>query len=84
MWRAALISVGSPTTATICRKDIFLNSETVTALTSIEAVIADYDLFLVDQWGVIHEGHAVYPGAQEALQMIKQAGKTTLILREAW
>lgn len=57
-----------------------MNSDSVTALTSIEAVLPDYDLFLIDQWGVLHEGHTVYPGAHEALHRIKQAGKTTLIL----
>ncbi|MEM5583393.1 TIGR01459 family HAD-type hydrolase [Roseibium sp. AS2] len=57
-----------------------MNSDSVTALTSILDVLPDYDVFLIDQWGVLHEGHAVYPGAHEALREIKQAGKTTLIL----
>lgn len=57
-----------------------MSSEKVKALNSIEEVLSDYDLFLIDQWGVLHEGHSVYPGAYEALRKIKQAGKTTIIL----
>lgn len=54
--------------------------DSVRPLTSLESVIADHDIFLIDQWGVIHEGHSVYPGAREALLRIKKAGKTIVIL----
>jgi len=45
------------------------------------AEIADaYDLFVVDQWGVLHDGSKVHPGAVEALQALKDAGKTVVVL----
>ena len=43
--------------------------------------IADaFDYFLVDQFGVLHDGIAPYAGAPEALMALKQAGKTVLLL----
>lgn len=45
------------------------------------AEIADrYDLFLIDQWGVLHDGETPYPGAVEALRFLVQAGKPVVIL----
>ena len=39
-----------------------------------------YDLFLVDQFGVLHDGSAPYPGALEALARLKGAGKTVILI----
>jgi HAD superfamily hydrolase (TIGR01459 family) len=39
-----------------------------------------YRLFLVDQFGVLHDGVAPYPGAVEALDMLKASGATVVIL----
>jgi len=45
------------------------------------AAIADaYDLFVVDQWGVLHDGSKTHPGAVEALVALKDAGKTVVVL----
>ena len=43
--------------------------------------IADrHDIFLVDQFGVLHDGHTAYPGAIEALEALKVAGATIVLL----
>lgn len=43
--------------------------------------IADgYDLFLVDQWGVLHDGASPYPGALDALGLLTELGKPVVIL----
>lgn len=43
--------------------------------------IADqYDGFLIDQWGVIHDGNHLYPDVKNVLGRLQQAGKTVLIL----
>ncbi len=34
-----------------------------------------YDGFIVDLWGVIHDGERLYPGVAETLQNLKKAGK---------
>jgi HAD superfamily hydrolase (TIGR01459 family) len=45
------------------------------------AEIADrYDGFLIDQWGVLHDGQCAYPGAVHCLQALKAAGKPVVII----
>lgn len=39
-----------------------------------------YDGFLLDQWGVLHDGANAYPGAIEALSALREAGKKIVIL----
>lgn len=39
-----------------------------------------YDLFLLDQFGVLHDGITAYPGALRALQWLKAVGKTVIII----
>jgi HAD superfamily hydrolase (TIGR01459 family) len=50
------------------------------ALQGLGDIAADYDLFLIDQWGVIHNGETPYEGALEALARIKELGKPLIIL----
>lgn len=49
-------------------------------LPGLAAVIDRYDLFVVDQWGVLHNGVAPLPGAREALGRLKEAGKGVVLL----
>jgi HAD superfamily hydrolase (TIGR01459 family) len=44
------------------------------------AVADGYDLFLLDQWGVLHNGAAIHPGACEALQALRAAGKSVVLI----
>ena len=46
----------------------------------MEALVEDFDVFLVDQFGVLHDGSAAYPGAVEALERLKAAGKRVILL----
>ena len=39
-----------------------------------------HDLFLIDQFGVLHNGRAPFSGAVDAMQRLAAAGKTTIIL----
>ncbi|MDF1586541.1 TIGR01459 family HAD-type hydrolase [Marinimicrococcus flavescens] len=44
-------------------------------------VLADrYDAFILDQWGVLHNGSQPYPGAVEAVHRLKEAGKRVALL----
>lgn len=48
------------------------------------SLIADrYDGFILDLWGVIHDGVRPYPPAVETLQSLRRAGKHTLLLSNA-
>ena len=43
--------------------------------------IADaYDTYLVDQWGVLHDGHTAYAPAVDVMHRLKDAGKKLIIL----
>lgn len=46
----------------------------------VAALIADYDGFILDQWGVLHDGVKPYPGAIECLRQLRAAGKQVVIL----
>ncbi len=39
-----------------------------------------YGVFLLDQFGVLHDGQKPYPGAVEALSALKRAGKTVVLI----
>jgi HAD superfamily hydrolase (TIGR01459 family) len=46
----------------------------------LDAVFDAADAFLLDQFGTIHDGAALYPGAAEAMRRAKAAGKRIIIL----
>ncbi len=46
----------------------------------LSAVAGKYDGFLLDQWGVLHDGTTAYPGAVDCLERLRAAGKTIIIL----
>lgn len=46
----------------------------------LAALMPRHDGFLLDQWGVLHDGIRPYPGAVAALEMLRQAGKRVIIL----
>jgi HAD superfamily hydrolase (TIGR01459 family) len=43
----------------------------------------DYDLFILDLWGVVHDGEAVYPGAVDCLHRLRQRGARVVLLSNA-
>lgn len=50
------------------------------ALSGLRAVAGQYDLFVVDQWGVMHDGVTAHPGAVEALAGLKATGSAVVLL----
>ncbi len=47
---------------------------------SLAALAGDYDGFLLDQWGVLHDGAHAYPGALDALERLAAAAKPVVVL----
>ena len=47
------------------------------------ALAARYDGFILDLWGVIHDGITAYPGVTDTLQRLKDRGKHVLLLSNA-
>jgi len=60
----------------------------VKIMESIAETFADYDGYVLDLWGVVHDGRTPYPGAVDALVAMKAAGKRIAFLtnapRRAW
>lgn len=46
----------------------------------LAAVAEDYDLFLVDQWGVLHNGGVAKPAAMAALAAMRMSGRPVILL----
>ena len=57
-----------------------LNRAATKVIASLTPLIDHYDGFLVDQWGVLHNGSDVFPGVIEALKALRQADKTVAII----
>jgi HAD superfamily hydrolase (TIGR01459 family) len=49
-------------------------------ISGLAEIAADYDAFLIDQFGVLHDGRKLYPGALEALERLHALGKLVVIL----
>ncbi|CAO3412904.1 TIGR01459 family HAD-type hydrolase [Azospirillum doebereinerae] len=52
-------------------------------LPGIAAVIDRYDGFILDLWGVLHDGERAYPGVPDCLDRMNAAGKTICLLSNA-
>lgn len=46
----------------------------------LSAVAELYDVFLVDQWGVLHDGQRPYAGAVDCLRRLVGAGKVVILI----
>ncbi|RJT42607.1 TIGR01459 family HAD-type hydrolase [Mesorhizobium waimense] len=57
-----------------------MSAKRPTHVDGIGALAERYDLFLLDQFGVLHDGQQPYPGAVEALSALKRAGKTVVLI----
>lgn len=55
---------------------------------SLASIGSKYDGYILDLWGVIHDGSALYPGALNCLQSLRKQGKKIVFLsnapRRAW
>ena len=49
-------------------------------VTGVEQIAKDHDIFLLDMWGVMHDGTAPYEGVLDCVQELKRAGKELVIL----
>lgn len=50
------------------------------ALSGLSEIADRYDLFVVDQWGVLHDGAKPHPGAHDALKNLKATGAAVVLL----
>src|SRR5215470_17839610 len=47
---------------------------------ALSAIADRFDHVLLDQWGTLHEGNAVFPAARDCVTKLKTAGKRVLVL----
>lgn len=52
-------------------------------LNGLREMAGDYDAFILDLWGVLHDGQNPYPGVVDCLRQLKAAGKKRVILSNA-
>jgi len=49
----------------------------------LQDIVAPYEALIVDLWGVIHDGTALYPGVAETLAYLHEQGKPVVFLSNA-
>jgi HAD superfamily hydrolase (TIGR01459 family) len=52
-------------------------------MSGFAALAEGYDGFIVDLWGVVHDGVKLYPGALDSLSRLRAAGKRVVFLSNA-
>lgn len=52
-------------------------------LNSLNDISSKYDAFILDLWGVVHDGRNLYPCAKECLEQLRKAGKKITFLSNA-
>ncbi len=55
----------------------------VKRINKLNEIIDQYDVFLIDAWGVLHDGGKVFPQAYDCLKQLKAHSKTVVILSNA-
>jgi len=63
--------------------DISQNTAAVPHFEGMAALIENYDAFILDVWGVLHDGVTLYPGAVDTLERLTEAGKPFVMLTNA-
>ncbi len=53
------------------------------AISGLEEVADLFDAFILDLWGLVHDGEQLYPPSVETFRHLKFAGKKTLLLSNA-
>ncbi|TGQ67434.1 TIGR01459 family HAD-type hydrolase [Mesorhizobium sp. M00.F.Ca.ET.186.01.1.1] len=57
-----------------------MSAKKIERLDDIGPLAERYQVFLLDQFGVLHDGSAPYPGAVAAVSALKRAGKTVVLI----
>ncbi len=53
------------------------------SIQSLSSIADKYDLFLLDLWGVVHDGTHLYEGVLGALEMLRAQNKTVIFISNA-
>ena len=56
---------------------------TLRLIDGMRALARDYDGFILDLWGVVHDGTAPFPGVLDCMERLLEAGKRLVLLSNA-
>ena len=63
-----------------CRTLVACARDPPAIITNLESIAAEYDVLLLDQFGVMHDGKRALPGAIECFDRLAAAGKRLVVL----
>lgn len=69
-----------PVSRSVALRSFSLLMDTPVVIRGVEEIVDRYDIFLLDQFGVLHNGQEPLPGVPELLEYLQQKNKTTVIL----
>ena len=49
-------------------------------ISSFKDLVDDYEYFLFDQWGVLHNGHKKFEKAEKCLEFLKERSKKVVLI----
>ena len=49
-------------------------------INSILDLIDEYEIFFFDQWGVVHDGHKIFPEAEKVFEVLQNSKKNIFII----
>ncbi|MCW5729452.1 MAG: TIGR01459 family HAD-type hydrolase [Alphaproteobacteria bacterium] len=55
----------------------------MTAIAGLGPVAEKYDAFILDLWGVVHDGHRPFPGTVDCMRRLRAQGKPVILLSNA-
>src|SRR6476659_1966965 len=50
------------------------------AITGLRTIVERFDHVLLDHWGTLHEGEAIFPEAYECVARLRETGKKVLVV----
>lgn len=65
------------------RRDTAPSTGRIRMLDGVADLVGDYDGYVLDLWGVIHDGIRPYPGAADCLGRLKERGARIILLSNA-
>lgn len=60
-----------------------MHEKSVILLSSLSQITDQYDGFIIDLWGVIHDGQTPFPASVDCLKQLKDQGKKIVLLSNA-
>lgn len=59
------------------------NDGEFTIIKGLKDIVDQYDLFILDVWGVVHDGERAYPGVVDAIHQLLKVNKEVIFLSNA-